>query len=147
MKRTLTFALVAVFALALFELGITVACKSETPTPSGQGEARAAAKATQAPLQMTLATDPQQPQYDKDFVLHVRVTDQTGKPVDDAQLHGALTMKTMDMGKNEFDFAPKGDGNYEATAKPSMSGPWEVKVTAKRGADAAEKSFEVVVKE
>ncbi len=133
--------------LAVIELGITLACKERAPKPSGQGEARAAAKATQSALQMTVTTDPQQPQDGKEFAIRVHVTDPAGKPVDDAQLHGVLVMKTMDMGKNEFDLAAKGNGDYEGKATPSMAGPWDVKVTAKRGADVTEQSSEVTVKE
>jgi nitrogen fixation protein FixH len=147
MKRTLTITLTAVFALALVELGVTSACNKSTPKPSPQGEAAAAAKATQSSLQLTFATEPPTPLDGKDVILKVHVSDQVGKPVPDAQLHGTLTMTTMDMGKNEFDFTAKGNGDYEATTQPSMAGPWEVKITAKRGADMAEKIFPIVVKE
>src|SRR4051794_2548579 len=141
MKKLLMFSMVvAVIALA--------ACKTKSELkPSPQGEARAAAEATQSGLQMTLTTEPQEVKDDKQFTLRVRVTDQSGKPVTDAKLHGDLIMKTMDMGKNEFDFTAKGDGTYEASAKPGMAGPWEIKVSAKRGADVGEKTFPVVVKE
>lgn len=139
---------VFVLAIALVAVIGIGACKSKSELkPSAQGEASAAAKATQSAFQMTLATDPQEVKDDKQFTVRVKVTDQVGKPVPDATLHGALIMKTMDMGKNEFDFAAKGDGNYEASAKAEMAGPWEIKVMAKRGADVGEKSFDLVVKE
>jgi nitrogen fixation protein FixH len=141
MKRVV----LGLMAVGLLTLG---ACKTKSELkPSGQGEARAAAKATQSALQMTLATDPQEVKDDKQFTIRVKVTDQAGKPVPGATLHGALIMKTMDMGKNEFDFAAKGDGTYEASAKPNMAGPWEIRVSAKRGADVGEKTFELAVKE
>jgi nitrogen fixation protein FixH len=148
MKTKSQFATVGLFAIVLITLGAATACKSKSELkPSGQGEASAAAKATQSAFQMTLSTDPPEVKDDKQFTVRVKVTDQAGKPVPDATLHGALIMKTMDMGKNEFDFAAKGDGSYEASAKPDMAGPWEIKVTAKRGADVGEKSFDLVVKE
>ena len=141
MKKVCLFVLVA----TVLRLG---ACKTKSELrPSAQGEARAAAEATQSALQMTLATDPQEVKDDKQFTVRVKVTDQAGRPVPDAKLHGELIMKTMDMGKNEFDFAAKGDGTYEASAKPTMAGPWEMKVTAKRGADVGVKSFDLTVKE
>jgi nitrogen fixation protein FixH len=141
MRRVLTFSLV----VAVMALG---ACKTKSELKAtGQGEARAAAEATQSAFQMTLTTDPAEVKDDKKFTLRVKVLDQAGKPVPDATLHGALIMKTMDMGKNEFDFAAKGDGTYEASARPDMAGPWEIKVSAKRGADVGEKTFELVVKE
>jgi nitrogen fixation protein FixH len=138
-------ACMVMLALAVLALG---ACKTKSELkPSGQGEARAAAEATQSGLQMTLTTEPAQPQFDKDFVVRVHVVDQAGKAVPDATLRGSLNMKTMDMGKNEFEFTAKGDGNYETKVTPSMAGPWEIKVSAKRGGDVGEKSFELVVKE
>lgn len=147
MRRTLVFALSAVFIIALVELGITSACNSSTPQPSGQGQARAAAKATQAPLNLAISLDPPQPLDGKPFTVRLRVTDQLGKPVADATVHGSLTMSTMDMGKNEFDFRSQGDGNYEATATANMAGPWELKVQAKKGADVGEQVSSLVVKE
>jgi nitrogen fixation protein FixH len=148
MKIKSRFLTVALFALVLLELGAATACRTKSELkPSAQGEASAAAKATQSAFQMTLTTDPQEVKDDKQFTVRVKVTDQAGKPVSDAMLHGVLIMKTMDMGKNEFDFAAKGDGTYEATARPDMAGPWEIKLSAKRGADVGEKSFELVVKE
>jgi nitrogen fixation protein FixH len=124
MKTKSRFVTVALFALVLLELGAATACRTKSELkPSGQGEASAAAKASQSAFQMTLTTDPQEVKDDKQFTVRVKVTNQAGKPVPDATLHGALIMKTMDMGKNEFDFAAKGDGNYEATARADMAGP------------------------
>jgi nitrogen fixation protein FixH len=139
---------VLVLAIALAAVIGLGACKTKSELrPSGQGEARAAAEATQSTFQMTLTTDPQEVKDGKQFTVRVKVTDEAGKPVPDAKLHGSLVMATMDMGKNEFDFAAKGDGNYEAAATADMAGPWGIKVSAKRGADVGEKSFELVVKE
>jgi nitrogen fixation protein FixH len=134
-------------ALVALVLGIATSCKTKRELkPSSQGESSAAAEA-QSALQMTLTTDPQEVKDGKQFTVRVKVTDRAWNPVSDAKLHGSLVMTTMDMGKNEFEFAAKGDGNYEASVKPDMAGPWEIKVTAKRGADVGEKSFPVVVKE
>lgn len=138
-------ACIAMLAFAVLTLG---ACKTKSELkPTGQGEASASAKATQSAFQMMLTTDPQDVKDGKQFTIRVKVMDQSGKPVPDAKLHGSLTMTTMDMGKNEFDFTAKGDGTYEAAATADMAGPWEIKVSAKRGADVGEKSFELVVKE
>ena len=113
--------------------------------PSGQGEARAAAKATQNALHMSLATDPEKPAEEKPFTLRIHVADQAGKAVAGAALHGVFTMTTMDHGKKEFDFASKGGGDYEASTKAEMEGPWEVKVTAKHDADMGEQTFPVAI--
>ena len=130
-------ACIAMLALAVLTLG---ACKTKS-------ELRSTGAAAQSAFQMTLTTEPSEVKDDRQFTMRVKILDQAGKPVADANVHGSLTMTTMDMGKNEFDFAAKGDGNYEAVATADMAGPWEIKVSAKRGADVGEKSFPVVVKE
>lgn len=64
----------------------------------------------------------------------------------DAQLTGSFKMLTMDMGKIELKFAPKGHGDYEATVKSfDMSGPWELTVEAVRGTSRERQVFQVTV--
>lgn len=138
------FYIVLVALIAVF----TCACNSKPMTePSGEGQARAAAKATQEPVQMALATDPGKPQVDKPFTMRVHLTNQGGAVISDATVTGELTMKTMDHGKQQLDFASKGNGDYEVMAKAVMSGPWQLKVTAKSGAMIGVKDFEVQVGE
>ena len=133
---------------ALLLLILFAGCRSsEQPKPSPQGQAEASAKATQSPLQMTLETDPAKVVEEKQFTFRVRVTDQAGNPVQDAALHGALTMTLMDHGKQEMDFVHKSAGIYEASAKAEMAGGWELNVTAKRGAETTTKNFPLRVDE
>jgi nitrogen fixation protein FixH len=55
-------------------------------------------------------------------------------------------MKLMDMGTTQLKFAPKGNGDYEASMKSmDMSGPWNLAVDASQGPVRAKKSFEFTV--
>ncbi|HEY4930767.1 MAG TPA: FixH family protein [Terriglobales bacterium] len=69
-----------------------------------------------------------------------------GKPVENAQVTGALTMTMMDMGKTAVKFGPKGNGDYQATV-PSfdMSGPWDLTVDAAQGPLHSRRVFQVTV--
>jgi hypothetical protein len=55
-------------------------------------------------------------------------------------------MVMMEMGKNEVVFADQGDGNYEGTGKFTMTGPWNVVVTATRDGKAGRQTFSIPVK-
>jgi len=80
----------------------------------------------------------------KPMTFQVQVTGPDGRPVSDAEVNGALTMKLMDMGATQLKFAPKGNGAYEASVKSlDMSGPWSMAVNAKRGDATAKQSFDV----
>ena len=84
----------------------------------------------------------------KPVTFRVHIVDGAGKPVDNARVKGALTMKVMDMGKTELTFEPKGNGNYEGTLKSmDMSGPWDLAIDASQGGFHAQKTFEVVIYE
>lgn len=93
-----------------------------------------------------LTVSPDHPTMNKPIAFEVRVTATDGQPVSDADVTGALTMKLMDMGATQLKFAPKGNGNYEATVKSlDMSGPWSLAVNAKRGRESTQRSFDVNV--
>ena len=80
----------------------------------------------------------------KPVTFQVHVTDVNGQPVNDAEVNGALTMKLMDMGATQLKFAPKGNGDYEASVKSlDMSGPWSMSVNAKRGGATGKQNFDV----
>ncbi len=80
----------------------------------------------------------------KPMMFQVHVTGVDGQPVSDAEVNGALTMKLMDMGATQLTFAPKGNGEYEASVKSlDMSGPWSMAVNAKHGGATAKQSFDV----
>lgn len=76
----------------------------------------------------------------------VHIVDGAGRTVDTAQVRGTLTMKVMDMGKNELQLQPKGNGDYEGTVKElDMSGPWELAVDAVQDGFHAQKAFEITI--
>jgi nitrogen fixation protein FixH len=132
--------------LSTISMLLFAGCKSTGELkPSPAGEARAAAKATQSPMQMTLSTDPRKVVEEKPFTIRIQVSDPAGNPVSDAALHGVLTMSGMDHGKQELDFGSKGNGDYEASAVAAMQGPWELKVSAKRGVNVIQQTFPLQV--
>jgi len=78
------------------------------------------------------------------FTMHI--TDEHAQPVNAAEVNGALTMKEMDMGTTQVKFAPKGNGDYEASMKSmDMSGAWNLAVDASQGPVRTKKSFEFTV--
>lgn len=78
------------------------------------------------------------------FSLHI--VDEQGQPVSDAQVKGSLTMKLMDMGETKLAFTPKGNGDYEASAKSlDMSGPYSLAVDATEGSKHVKKNLDVTV--
>ncbi|HWR36458.1 MAG TPA: FixH family protein [Clostridia bacterium] len=136
----------APFVILSLAVALLAGCNTKSELKSsGAGEARAVAKATQNPIQMALTTEPQKAQAQKPFTMRVHVTNQSGVAINDAALQGELTMKTMDHGKQQLGFATKGNGDYEAAGKAAMSGPWQLKVTAKLGAEIVEQNFDVNV--
>jgi nitrogen fixation protein FixH len=76
----------------------------------------------------------------------VHIADAAGKPVENAQLTGVLSMALMDMGKTAVKFDSRGNGDYQATV-PSfdMSGPWELTVDASQGPLHSHQVFPVTV--
>lgn len=128
----------AFVALALILLAACSPKKNEPPKPKEDKP---------APWNMVLKTQPEKPQMNKDVTFLLTLTDPQGKPVAGAQVSGSLVMALMDMGKNEFTFADKGNGAYEGTGKVDMSGPWEVVVTATVGSVEGRKTFPISVGE
>lgn len=127
--------------LALFALILLAACgpkKSEPPKPK-EDEA--------FPWNASLKTEPDKPQMNKSVNFQLTLLDPSGKPLGGAQVHGSLVMPLMDMGKNEFSFADKGNGLYEGSGKMDMAGPWDLVVTAKVNAVEGQKTFPLTVGE
>ena len=56
----------------------------------------------------------------------IDVKDKNGKPVDDAKVSYDLNMTTMNMGTQQGDATPLGNGRYSATGRMTMRGPWRV---------------------
>ncbi|PIY69144.1 hypothetical protein COY90_02160 [Candidatus Roizmanbacteria bacterium CG_4_10_14_0_8_um_filter_39_9] len=65
----------------------------------------------------------------------IEVKDKNGKPVDDAKVSYDLNMTTMNMGPQQGDATPQGNGRYSAVGRMTMRGPWRVsaKVTMPDG--------------
>ncbi len=96
------------------------------------------------PFKMTLELDAP-PRIVKATTFRLRLTDLAGKAVSGAQVQASLVMKLMDMGKNDFPLADKGNGHYEGSGTFSMAGVWNVVVTAQAGSQSGEQKFEVTV--
>jgi len=108
--------------------------------------ASAGSVATAGPWRLELKTIPDHPSMVKPMTFALHITDDHGQPVSDATVHGALTMKLMDMGATPVSFAAKGNGDYEASVKGvDMSGPWNLAIDMAKGGTDARKDFEVTV--
>ena len=78
------------------------------------------------------------------FLLHI--TGDHSQPIEDVQVNGALTMKTMDMGASQVRFIPKGNGDYEASVESmDMSGSWNLAIDATHAGTHVRKNFAVTV--
>jgi len=96
---------------------------------------------------ISLQVDPAQPRFGRKTRFDVKITDSSGAPVNNAQAHVSLVMALMDMGKNEFDLKPSGDGTYQGTGEFTMAGEWEVVTTASAGGKAGKYTFNIKVVE
>lgn len=112
----------------------SAATNTVTPLPPAPG----------MPFKMALELDAP-PRIVKATTFRLQLTDQSGKPVSGAQVQASLVMKLMDMGKNEFPLADKGNGVYEGGGTFSMAGVWDVVVTVRAGGQSGEQRFEVTV--
>ena len=112
--------------------------QQKTPIPSASGETSL--------WRIDLKVSPDHPRMVKPLTFTLHITDDHMQPVSDAEVNGAVTMKTMDMGTTHLKFAPRGNGDYEASLKSvDMSGPWNLAVDASQGAVHAKKNFEITV--
>ncbi len=126
--------------LALISIISLIACSPNKPAPPKPKEGK-------FPWTVSLKTDPAKPQMNKPVNFQLTLLDQAGKPVNGAEVRGALVMPLMDMGKNEFSFADKGQGLYQGSGKVDMAGPWDLVVTAKAKAVEGQKTFSLRVEE
>lgn len=76
----------------------------------------------------------------------ITVKDKEGKLVDNATVSFDLNMTTMNMGVQQGNATPQGNGKYAASGRMSMRGPWRVstKVTMPDGS-VVNKDFTVNV--
>jgi uncharacterized GH25 family protein len=65
----------------------------------------------------------------------IDVKDKSGKPVDNATVSFDINMTAMNMGTQQGNASPQGNGRYAASGRMSMRGPWKVstKVTMPDG--------------
>ena len=148
--RSTTRILIAAMTLAL---AWAAGCKQREAAPPQARPAPAAAPASAVtpippapgmPWKIALEVDAP-PRIVKATTFRVKLTDPSGKPVTGAKVEVSLEMKLMDMGKNQVALAGKGDGDYEGSSTFSMSGVWNVVVTASAGGKSGEQKFEVAV--
>jgi nitrogen fixation protein FixH len=95
---------------------------------------------------MALTTSPAQPVSGEDTTFEVTLNDASGQPVAGAKVEAALEMKIMDMGKNVVTLADKGNGVYQGKGQFTMSGPWDVVVTANKAGASGAQRFEVMAR-
>ena len=96
-------------------------------------------------LQVSLTTDPNPLRMGQaTFIIDVK--ERSGKPVDNANVFFDLNMTAMNMGTQQGNATAQGNGQYAATGKMTMQGPWKVatKVTLPDGS-AVNKDFTVNV--
>lgn len=136
LRRSLVLPLLAVAGALVLLSG----CRNQS-----QSQTAASAPAAPSPWKMTLAFSPDPPVADKETAIRVRLTDDAGLAVAGAQVKASLVMTTMDMGKNELTLTDQGGGTYQASAKFTMSGPWNAVVAATAGGQSGQQTFPVVV--
>lgn len=123
--------------LAVASLATLVACNSD-PQPTSLGDG--------APVNITLRTEPDAPTMGQ-VDLIVTLTDETGKPIDNAEVSLITSHKEMmgmDMGGQA---TAQGSGRYTVTADFTMSGPWLVTIEVRGvGAEVVRKDFDLALK-
>jgi len=74
---------------------------------------------------ISLSTNPD-PLQPGPATFFIDVKDKAGKPVDKAKVSFDLNMTTMNMGTQQGDAIPQGNGRYSAAGRMTMRGPWHV---------------------
>lgn len=120
---------------------------SAKATHSSQPVILATTVAPGSTLKMSVSFEPPQPVMSKKTTFHMTVTDLSGAPVNDAKVQASLVMPLMDMGKNEFALQPAGGGRYHGTGQFTMSGEWEVVLTANAAGKSGKTTFNVRVED
>lgn len=96
-------------------------------------------------FKVLVSFDPPEPVMSRKTSFRVTLTDLAGIPVSDAKAQISLVMPLMDMGKNEFPLQSKGNGVYESVGQFTMSGEWEVGVSANAAGKSGKTTFNVRV--
>jgi hypothetical protein len=139
-RNTITRVMLMV-VLALIPAG----CQKQNSEPVARPSTLNPAAASPWKLGLIIVPDP--PLSGRPVAFHLSVTDWAGKPITGAHVTAALVMPLMDMGKNEIAFAEKGAGDYEGQGKFTMTGPWNVLVTASAQGKSGQQTFAVAVRE
>jgi biotin operon repressor len=134
-----------VLAVLLFGLA---ACQkqSETGGTTANPQKPAPVAAQPSPWKMATTVEPAEPTSETDTTFQVRLTNEAGAPVSGAEVKADLKMSLMDMGKNVASLADKGNGIYEGKGRFSMTGPWDVIMTASKDGKSGTQTFPVVVR-
>ena len=82
-------------------------------------------------LNLVLTTQPDKPKAGEN-VVRLRITDNAGQPIKDAQVSFLFSMAMPGMVPSRGDGKLTKDGLYETKTNLSMAGPWEVTVTIRR---------------
>jgi nitrogen fixation protein FixH len=141
----LPFLLRITYVIFTVGMALTLGCSQKPNAPEKQ-EAASPTPAETGPWHVELNISPEHPSMAKPIIFTLHITDEHAQPVSAAEVTGAVTMKLMDMGTTQLRFAPKGNGDYQASLKDmDMSGPWKLAVDASQGAVHVKKSFEFTV--
>jgi YtkA-like len=90
----------------------------------------AATIGTRAPIMMQMHLDPAHPEALEITTLELRLTNQEGMPIEQAQVVTSAWMTNMVMGTTRVSAMTLGQGNYLAQLQLSMEGPWEIRIEA-----------------
>lgn len=140
----------------LFLAAALAGCSKEqakSPAPEKTGRVVGSAtvlsmtEAPGSPFKMAIGFDPPQPVMSKKTNFRLTLSGPSGALVKDAKVHASLVMPLMDMGKNEFDLQSAGNGVYAGTGQFTMSGEWEVVITAVAGNKSGKTTFNVRVED
>jgi Cu(I)/Ag(I) efflux system membrane fusion protein len=95
-------------------------------------------------LTLTLSTQPEKAKAGENL-LRLKIADQTGKPVTDAQVSFHYTMNMPGMVLSKTDAKVSKEGFYESKANLGMAGEWDVTVIARRpGQKDIQEKFKLV---
>ena len=79
-------------------------------------------------LLVSLGLNPYPPSVTKSNDFEVTLTDANGQAISNAAISLDLTMPGMMMPPNQFSLEPAGSGNYHASGRFTMRGPWRIEV-------------------
>ena len=112
--------------------------KMDSPMKAGPMEKKA------GNLTLTLSTQPEKAKAGENL-LRLKITDQAGKPITDAQVSFNYTMNMPGMVLSKAEAKLSNDGFYETKANFGMTGEWDVTVIVRRsGQKEIQERFKIV---